>query len=260
MPNSRTPASPTKTIFAAAFVALLVAPCCAPPAVAQSGRQQGQTAPEAGPNGEAPKGRGAIEPKAGTPKGGEQKGARSKGILPEAKSDGARSIDKVPQTAEQKKRRLADLYAQLSAADSEENAAKLAGEIERLWRISGSDTVNLLISRAAKVAAEKRPELAEELLDRAVALAPDYTEGFSQRALFHFSQNNPTAAVGDLRRVLALDPNHFKAMEGLIQIWRESNKKGAYEVAKQLMDVHPFAAGARQAYEELKRDVEGRGI
>ena len=140
-------------------------------------------------------------------------------------------------------------------------AAKTAAKIERLWRLSGSDTVNLLISRAAKVAGEKRNDLAEKLLDRAVALAPDYTEGFSQRAFYFYSQNNLTAALGDLRRVLALDPNHFKAMEGLVQIWRDTgNKKAAFEVLKHLLDVHPFAAGAQQAYDELKVEVEGRGI
>ena len=182
-------------------------------------------------------------------------------VLPQPRSDGARALDKLPQTAEDKRRQLTDLYAQLAAAESEEAAGKMAGSIERLWRHSGSDTVNLLISRAAKVAAEKRTELAEKLLDHAVAMAPDYTEGFSQRAFFHYSQSNTTAALGDLRRVLALDPNHFKAMEGIVQIWRDTgNKKGAYEVLKQLLDVHPFATGAKQAYDELKREVEGRGI
>jgi len=182
-------------------------------------------------------------------------------VLPKQRSDGARSLDAVPQTFEEKRRQLSNLYAQLATAEDEKAAAKLASGIERLWRHSGSDTVNLLISRAAKVAAEKRPELAEKLLDRAVTLAPDYTEGFSQRAFFHYSQNNMAAAVGDLRRVLALDPNHFKALEGLVQIWRDTdNKKAAYEVLKQLLDVHPFATGAQQAYDELKRDVEGRGI
>lgn len=182
-------------------------------------------------------------------------------FVPQARSDGARALEKLPQTADEKRRALSDLYAQLAAAGSEEEAGKLAENIERLWRLSGSDTVNLLISRAAKVTAEKRVDLAEKLLDQAVALAPDYTESFSQRAFFHFSQSNTTAALGDLRRVLALDPNHFKAMEGLVQIWRETgNKKSAYEVLKQLLDVHPFAAGAKQAYDELKREVEGRGI
>lgn len=188
-------------------------------------------------------------------------GQPKKPVLPQARSDGARALDKLPQTAEEKSRSLNDLYAKLATAENEDEAKKLAGQIERLWRHSGSDTANLLVSRALKVAGEKRNELALRLFDHAIELAPDYTEAFTQRAFFHFTQSNMHAAVGDLRRVLALDPNHFKAMEGLAQIWRDSgNKKGAYEVTKQLLDVHPFAAGAKQNFDELKRAVEGQGI
>ena len=188
-------------------------------------------------------------------------GQPRKPVLPQARSDGARALDKLPQTAEEKSRALNDLYAQLATAEDEEAAKKITGQIERLWRHSGSDTANLLVSRALKAAGEKRMELAEKLFDHAVTLAPDYTEAFTQRAFYHFTQNNMVAAVGDLRRVLALDPNHFKAMEGLAQIWGASgNKKGAYEVTRQLLDVHPFASGAKQSFEELKREVEGQGI
>lgn len=182
-------------------------------------------------------------------------------VLPKARSDGARALEKPPQTAEEKRLQLSNLYAQLAAAEDEKAAAEYASSIEKLWRHSGSDTVNLLISRAAKVAGEKRNDLAEKLLDRAVTMAPDYTESFSQRAFYFYSQNNLAAALGDLRRVLALDPNHFKALEGLVQIWRDTdNKKAAFEVLKRLLDVHPFAPGAQQAYDELKVEVEGRGI
>lgn len=182
-------------------------------------------------------------------------------VLPKTRSDGARSLEKPPQTAEEKRRQLADLYAQLATAADEKAAAGFAARIERLWRLSGSDTVSLLISRAAKVTEEKRSDLAEKLLDRAVTIAPDYTESFSQRAFYFYSQNNLSAALGDLRRVLALDPNHFKALEGLVQIWRDTdNKKAAFEVLKRLLDVHPFSPGAQQAYDELKVEVEGRGI
>lgn len=189
------------------------------------------------------------------------RGATPRPVLPQARSDGARALEKLPQTAEEKKRQLENLYAQLATAESEEAAKKISAQVERLWRHSGSDTVNLLISRAAKMAAEKRGALAEKLLDQAVALAPDYTEGFSQRAFYYYSQNNLQAAAGDLRRVLALDPNHYKALEGLVQIWRSTdNKKAAYQVLRQLLDIHPFAQGAQQAFDELKTEVEGRGI
>ena len=185
----------------------------------------------------------------------------TKPILPKPRADGARPLDRVPQTAAEKARALSDLYAQLAAADSEKSAAKYEAAIERLWRISGSDTINLLIGRASKAISDKRFDLAAKLLDRAVALAPDYAEAFNQRAYLRFSQSDYRSAVGDLRRVLALDPNHFKAMEGLAQIWRESgNKKAAYGVMQQLIEVNPFAKGARKLLDELKREVEGQGI
>ncbi|MDX2158929.1 MAG: tetratricopeptide repeat protein [Hyphomicrobiaceae bacterium] len=181
-------------------------------------------------------------------------------MLPPAKSDGARPLDRPPQTAEEKSKALSDLYAQLAAADGEEAAKKIASSIERLWRISGSDTVNLLIGRASKAIGQERMDLATRLLDNAVEMAPDYAEAFNQRAFLHFKQQNYHAAVGDLRRAIALDPNHYKAMEGLAQIWRETgNKRGALGVMRQLLDIHPFAPGAQKAYDDLKREVEGQG-
>jgi tetratricopeptide (TPR) repeat protein len=184
-----------------------------------------------------------------------------KPVLPPQRSDGARSLDRVPQTAAEKSKALSDLYAQLATAENEAAAKKFSSQIERLWRISGSDTINLLMTRAAKAISEKRNDLAEKLLNSAVSLAPDYAEAFNQRAFYRFTQNQFEAAVGDLRRVLALEPNHYKAMEGLAQIWKETgNEKGAYEVMKRLLEVHPFAAGAQKTFDELKREVEGRGI
>jgi tetratricopeptide (TPR) repeat protein len=138
---------------------------------------------------------------------------------------------------------------------------RIAASIERLWTFSGSDTVTLLIQRSGKAIKEQKKELAQKLLDAAVDLAPDFTEAFSQRAYFHFTQNNYDAAVGDLRRVLALDPSHYKALEGLAQIWRQTgNKRGALKVMQQLLEVHPFASGAKQIYEDLKKEVDGQGI
>lgn len=167
----------------------------------------------------------------------------------------------LPETAEQKAKALADLYALLQTAEDEAAATKVTEQIERLWAHSGSDTVNLLIQRSSKAIRDKKKELAQKLLDSAIELAPDYPEVFSQRAFLHFTENNYEAAVGDLRRVLALDPNHYKALEGLAQIWRETgNKKGAYRVMQQLIEVHPHAAGAKQIHDELKKEVDGQGI
>ncbi|MFM9942711.1 MAG: tetratricopeptide repeat protein [Hyphomicrobiaceae bacterium] len=182
-----------------------------------------------------------------------------------ASGDQARKPDKkpnrLPQTAQEKAKALSDLYALLQTAEDEAAAKKVADQIERMWAHSGSDTINLLLQRSSKAIHDKKKELAQKLLDSAVELAPDQPEVFNQRAFFHFTENNYEAAVGDLRRVLAIDPNHYKALEGLAQIWRETgNKKGAYKVMQQLLEVHPHAPGAKQIHDELKKEVDGQGI
>ena len=92
-------------------------------------------------------------------------------------------------------------------------------------------------------------------------LAPDFTEAWNRRAYVHFVQNDIEHALGDLRRTLALDPHHFKALDGLGQILREiGQKKAALKAFKQLLDVHPYWSGAKQAVEELEREVDGQGI
>jgi tetratricopeptide (TPR) repeat protein len=167
----------------------------------------------------------------------------------------------LPKTPAERDKTLSDLYALLATADDEESAKAVADAIERIWQYSGSATIDVLMERSAKAMSEKKNELALKLLNYAVELAPDFTEAWNRRAYVYFLENNFERALGDLRRTLALDPNHFKALEGLAQILREvGQKKGALKAFQKLLDVHPYWAGARQAIDELEREVEGQGI
>ena len=92
-------------------------------------------------------------------------------------------------------------------------------------------------------------------------LAPDYAEGWNRRAYVYFLKNDYERALGDLRRALALEPNHFKALEGLARILRDiGQKKSALQAYKQLLTINPFLAGAKEAVDELTVEVEGQGI
>lgn len=166
-----------------------------------------------------------------------------------------------PRTPAEREKALGDLYAHLTTA-SDENAAKIvAASIERLWATSGSDTVGLLMHRAAEASQAKKPDLALKFLDRVVALAPDYTEGWHRRAVIYYAQGEFQRAIGDLRRVLALDPNHFKALEGLGHMLRElGEKRGALQAFRRLQDIHPFVEGLDIQLRELARDVEGQSL
>jgi tetratricopeptide (TPR) repeat protein len=195
------------------------------------------------------------------PKDGAPEAPQAAPVPPADGTAPGRPADRLPTTADEKSKLLADLYAHLAAADSAETAKKVQATIERLWGYSGSDTVALLMQRAAKALGAKNNDLALKFMDYVVLLAPDYAEGFNRRAFIHFSRNDMASAVGDLRRALALEPNHFKALDGLAQIWRQmGNSKGALSVVKQLLEVHPYWEGAAKMAEELAREVDGQGI
>jgi tetratricopeptide (TPR) repeat protein len=167
----------------------------------------------------------------------------------------------LPKTPAERDTVLADLYASLASSEDELAAKSVADNIERVWMYSGSPTVDLLFGRAMQAVAEKDFDRALRFLDAVVEQAPDFTEAWSQRAFVHFQLNDVRQAIGDLRRALALDPNHFKALDGLAQVLREiGEKRAALEVMRRLADVHPFWSGTDQAIEELSREVDGQGI
>jgi tetratricopeptide (TPR) repeat protein len=177
------------------------------------------------------------------------------------KPPAARPGSALPKTPVEREKTLSDLYALLATADDEESAKAIADAIERVWVHSGSATIDLLMERSIKAMNEKKVDLALKLLDNVVELAPDFTEGWNRRAYVHFVQNDIERALGDLRRTLALDPHHFKALDGLAQILREiGQKKAALKAFKELLEVHPYWSGAKQAIEELEREVDGQGI
>ena len=156
---------------------------------------------------------------------------------------------------------LAELYGHLAQAPDAEQAAPIAETIEGLWLNSGSDTVSLLMGRASKAISEQHNDLALKFLDAVVELAPDYAEGWNRRAYVYYLQNDFEHAIGDLRRALALEPNHFKALEGLARILRESGqKKSALKAYQQIQKIYPSMPGAKEAVDELSVDVEGQGI
>jgi tetratricopeptide (TPR) repeat protein len=167
----------------------------------------------------------------------------------------------IPDDPAQRAKLLSDLYAHLATAEDEEAAQGVAAAIERVWMAAAGDTVGLLMERALSVYKQKQPQLALKLLDAVTELAPDFPEGWNRRAYVHYMESNTSSALGDLRRVLALDPSHFKALDGLGQILREiGQKRAALEVYRRLLAVHPFWSGAKAAVAELEREVKGQGI
>lgn len=166
-----------------------------------------------------------------------------------------------PKTPEEIPKTLDNLLAHLATEGDPARASAIAGSIEKLWRLEGGDTVNLLIDRASTFAAGDDEHKALRLLDAAVDLAPDYAEAWIRRAYVHYVMDNTRAALGDLRRALALEPNHFRALDLLGKILSDlGESQAALKVYDQLLDIYPSIAGAQDAAQQLRKKVEGQGI
>jgi tetratricopeptide (TPR) repeat protein len=156
---------------------------------------------------------------------------------------------------------LDTLYQRLEQAETPERARAIAQNIQRVWRSSGSPTVDLLLARAMSLISAEEYALSLAILDTVVISEPEFAEGWSQRAMVHFQKRDFRAALSDLRRVLALEPRHFRAMQGVAVILNEfGEKERALQAYRRVLDIYPLKKEALDAVEELRREVEGQDI
>ena len=133
--------------------------------------------------------------------------------------------------------------------------------IEEVWRISGSDTVDLLVSRAEHFIKEADLELALQILDAAADIAPEDAEVWHQRAKVHALQQNEERALTDLRRTLTIDPKHYQAINELGRMLEGLGaKKEALKSYRKALEVNPFLDDTRRSIEALSREVEGQEL
>ncbi|WEX09916.1 tetratricopeptide repeat protein [Chelativorans sp. AA-79] len=148
--------------------------------------------------------------------------------------------------------RLDELFAQLKQESNEAAARRIASRIRDEWERAGGATADLLIAWAHKAAAEKKFNVALDLLDQAVTLYPQYVESWNSRALVFLMMNDVDRAMSDLAQVLSIEPRHFGAMSGLAGILRVTGRTDeALEVYRRMLDVYPMQRNAQRAVLDL---------
>ncbi len=153
---------------------------------------------------------------------------------------------------------LESLLERLAAAKDETEARGIANLIERRWSRSGSDTADLLMSRAGEAFRDKEYGLAIELLDRVLTLRPGWAEAWHRRATAFYLLDDPVRAVSDLQQALAREPRHFGAWAGLGHILMAAeNKRGAMEAYRRAHALHPHMEKLKDLIDRLKPDVDG---
>lgn len=153
------------------------------------------------------------------------------------------------------------LFGLLATAPDAETAAEARTRIRALWAQSGSDTADLLSSRASRAVVEGDTRLAVDLLDAALVLAPDWASGRHRRAVVHLMRREFGPAVGDLEASLRLEPRQFEAMFTLAGLLEGLGRKTeALEQLRAAAALDPRAPGLGAWLDRLTIEVEGREL
>lgn len=155
---------------------------------------------------------------------------------------------------------LDKLFAELKAAPDKEKARQIANRIWQQWFLHPNGAVQHLMTRAQAARRAGLLKVAMEELDKIVELAPDYAEGWNQRATVLFMLGRDSESVRDIQQVLRLEPRHFGALAGLGLIhMRAENWKSAIASLEKALEVHPFLS-EKAFIQSLRKKLDGTAL
>ena len=180
---------------------------------------------------------------------------------PKPADGGSQDADPKAESRPAPLRTLDELFTRLAAAKDEAEANGIANLIERRWSRSGSDTADLLLQRATEAINKKEHAVAVELLDRILALEPQWAEAWNRRATAFYLLEDPLSAMADVRRVLEREPRHFNAWAGLGHIYMAANDRArALEAYRKAYALHPHLGKLKEVIDRLAPEVDGRDL
>lgn len=155
---------------------------------------------------------------------------------------------------------LEQMLDELRAAEPAE-ATRLTREIERLWSLSGSTSLDMLLRRGKEALESEELDVAIEHLTAVTDHAPDFAEGWHARATAFYMKGLYGPALDDLQKALILNPDNYNAIFGLgVMLQEFGDLRLAEQAFGQVLDLHPNHENATKALERLKRDGIGREL
>jgi Tfp pilus assembly protein PilF len=153
------------------------------------------------------------------------------------------------------------LFAQLKAAESAEAAKPIEDKLAQLFRVSGSPSVDLLMSRAQSALGQADNGTARALVDAMTRVAPRYAEGWRMKAHMQQAGGDDAGAMISLQRAVTLNPREFRAITELAEMLEDyGDKKGALKLYRRALALDPQLKVAAERTAALTKEVEGQGI
>jgi len=155
-------------------------------------------------------------------------------------------------------RRLDALLRRLADVASARWAETTQDEIWDLWMTYPDRQAAAELERATRAIVASDFRAAERILDRLVALHPEFAEAWHKRATLHYLLQRDEASVRDFHRTLVLEPRHFGAMLAFAELCIANDRSdGALFALDVALRLNPHLADSRKKYEQLLLERTG---
>ena len=132
-------------------------------------------------------------------------------------------------------------------------------QIEREMALSGSAAMDLLLQRGRAAMSAGEPRQAVEHFSALIDHAPGFAEGWNGRAAAFFALDHFGMALADLEHVLALEPRHYDAWQGVGVILNELGRPDlALRAFRAAAAIHPHDPDLLELLNRL--EVEQGGV
>ena len=153
------------------------------------------------------------------------------------------------------------LFQKLKQADSAEAAHPIEDQLNQMFRVSGSPSADLLMTRATTALGAADQKTALRLLTAVTKLAPHFAEAWHVRANLEAAGGHDGAALVSLQKTVALNPRQFTALAELAVMLEDyGDKAGALKLYRRALALDPQMPGAARRVQALTKAVEGQDI
>ena len=154
-----------------------------------------------------------------------------------------------------------ELFERLAKTQDPDEADGIEAALNRLRLQSGSDTADLLMSRALSAMSKSDYPLALSLLDSLVDIQPDWAEAWNKRATVRYFAGDPSGSVADIAQTLKRDPRHVGALSGLGMILKDEGRlEDAMRAYDRALEIAPALRSVRDAADRVRSALAGRSL
>ena len=164
-----------------------------------------------------------------------------------------------PAEADQRDPRLPALFRQLQATADAAEGRRLGREIAASWAAARDEGIREIMAEGYRFKAAGRLNLALGNFTSVTNFAPDFAEGFNQRANVLYRLGNYDRAIRTIQQTLRREPRHFLAWSGLGAIYLElDRKREALNALHEALAINPHLEGAKRTAERLKWALDAK--